>query len=73
MAKSPPPRLTLLKSFLKPNAEKVFVTIFNEHEGDWRKIAIGIGDDPLLKDKATDLSFISQMADFSFKTQVSLK
>ncbi len=59
--KSSSPRLNIFKSFLKTDAEKAFVAIFNDQEGDWSKIAKGIGDKPLLKNKTPDLSFNSQL------------
>ena len=58
-------RLDIFKSFLKTDAEKAFVTLFNDHAGDWNKIAEGLSDDMLLKDKATNLSFFNDMAAFS--------
>ena len=58
-------RLDIFKSFLKTDAEKAFVTLFNDHAGDWNKIADSLSDNALLKDKATNLRFINAMAGFS--------
>ena len=41
-------RLDIFKSFLKTDAEKAFVTLFNDHAGDWNKIADSLSDDRLL-------------------------
>lgn len=42
-------RLDIFKSFLKTDAEKAFVTLFNDHAGDWNKIADSLSEDTLLK------------------------
>ena len=37
-------RLDIFKSFLKTDAEKAFVTLFNDHAGDWNKIADSLSE-----------------------------
>ena len=59
-------RLDIVKSFLKTDAaQQAFEGTFNDNQGDWQKIKAHIHDNPILKDKVTDLSFINQLADFS--------